>query len=97
MPTQYDREMVWHMCVVFSTMWLLCPKLVETSLSHFSRQSLQQSFPGNFGGGGKGGGSQQHHLSNHPMRARLMTLMMRILKTVDDDGDGDDPDAKAFR
>ena len=30
------------MCVVFSTMWLLCPKLVETSLSHFSRQSLQQ-------------------------------------------------------
>ena len=41
-PTQYDREMVWHMCVVFSTMWLLCPKLVETSLSHFSRQSLQQ-------------------------------------------------------
>ena len=44
-----------------------------------------------------------------PMRARLMTLMMRILKTVDGDGDGDDPDgddgdgdgddldAKAFR
>ena len=30
------------MCFVFSTMWLLCPKLVETSLSHFSRQSLQQ-------------------------------------------------------
>ena len=38
------------MCVVFSIMWLLCPKLVETSLSHFSRQSLQQAvLSSNFG------------------------------------------------
>ena len=42
----YWYSMVWHEHV---------PNLVETSLPHFSRQSLQQSFPGNFGGEEEGG------------------------------------------